>query len=114
VGVLDCGGTHGSRPATIVVACGDGGYQLTEISWEQWTDEKAVGTAQEGTNNCVPSCAEGTFEYRQVSVTLSGPRALRDGSGGYFTWAVVSGSGGEEPRVLPLPEEPAGASVGLG
>jgi hypothetical protein len=106
VGILDCEGTYQVRPSSIVFACGDGGYQLTDISWSQWADDKAVGTATESANDCVPNCAAGTFHERQVSVTLGSPHALADGSAGYFTRAVVSGGPDAQPEVLPLPEAP--------
>jgi hypothetical protein len=106
VGVLDCGGTYQVRPTSIVFACADGAYQLTDISWTQWTDQQAVGTATEAANDCVPNCAQGTFHHRPVSVLLGNPRALADGSAGHFTQAVVSGGPDEEAHVLPLPEQP--------
>jgi hypothetical protein len=106
VGVLDCDGTEQVRPTSIIFACADGAYQLTEISWTRWTDEQAVGTATEDANDCVPNCAQGTFHHRPVSVVLSSPRALADGSAGYYTQATISRGPGEPARVLTLPAEP--------
>jgi hypothetical protein len=105
VGVLDCGGTFQVRPSEIIFACGDGGDVVTDLTWTQWDAEKAVGAGTEGLHNCVPNCAEGTVEYRSVSVVLGSPHLLRDGTAAYFTRAVVSGVPGEDARVLPLTEE---------
>jgi hypothetical protein len=70
-----------TRPATIIVACGDGAVQLFGLSWSSF------GTAARGRGvlsyrTCNPSCATGGVKkVSGVGVTLSGARPCRNAGG---------------------------------
>lgn len=42
---LTCGGTEVIEPASLDLACADGGDRLINITWESWNEEGAKGTA---------------------------------------------------------------------
>lgn len=62
------------RPRSIVVACGDGNFYLTRLSWSSWTATRAGGTGTGHQNDCKPNCAAGHFHTYPAEVTLSKPR----------------------------------------
>lgn len=49
----------GYRPATVVIACGDGGLVLTGLRWTTWTATRATATGTAQVKLCVPDCATG-------------------------------------------------------
>ena len=61
------------RPASIVMACGDGNFYVTRIRWTRWTAHSAAGTGTGHLNDCRPDCADGHFHAYRVAVTLSAP-----------------------------------------
>jgi hypothetical protein len=62
------------KPRTIIIACGDGNYQLKGMHWRRWNTRKAFGRGFAWVNDCVPFCADGHFHYYPVKVRLSVPR----------------------------------------
>ena len=65
----DCLGKPRVRPATVVLACGDGNFGVRRLRWIGWGGPcaAAVGTAY--ANDCTPNCAAGHFHaYRAVIV----------------------------------------------
>lgn len=62
------------RPARVVVACGDGNFQLRGVRWRRWTQPVARGRGVALLNDCIPYCAEGTFHRLRVRARLSGRR----------------------------------------
>jgi hypothetical protein len=68
------------KPASIVVACGDGNFYLTGLRWLHWTatDATAVGTGHE--NDCTPYCAAGHFHTYRVAVRLFRPEHCKGGA----------------------------------
>jgi hypothetical protein len=95
------------RPEQIMLTCADGGMIVTEIKWQRWNTEEAIGSGTYSQNMCEPSCAEGKrvevpvrlrlselLEYKGRNVlqnldikAVSG-RELPDGTAG-FTWDVA-------------------------
>ncbi|WP_042383439.1 hypothetical protein [Streptacidiphilus melanogenes] len=71
--VLDCTGKPQTRPATYVLACGDGNNYLTGAKWSTWAAGSATGTATDQANDCVPYCAAGHFHGFPVDVRLDQP-----------------------------------------
>jgi hypothetical protein len=65
------------RPASIVVACGDGNFYLTGLHWTSWSRTGAAGTATAHQNDCTPYCAAGRFHTYRAAVTLSKPRSCK-------------------------------------
>jgi hypothetical protein len=86
VGLLGCGGSRGAtaaflpcygpsqiRPASIVVACGDGNFFIRNIKWSSWTQLSAAGTGIGHANDCNPYCAAGHFHRYPVALRLQRP-----------------------------------------
>ncbi|MEV5977739.1 serine/threonine-protein kinase [Streptomyces sp. NPDC052114] len=70
--IADCGGQPLSRPATLIVACGDGGGGLKSLTWSGWGSPVARATGYGWQRICSPSCAEGREAQYSVNVTVSG------------------------------------------
>jgi hypothetical protein len=101
------------RPASIVVACGDGNFYLTGLKWTHWTarDAAAVGTGHE--NDCTPYCAAGRFHTYRVAVRLFRPERCKGGRVEFtrFNYRFVSA----KPKVVARSETtPAPFRVGSG
>jgi hypothetical protein len=71
--VLDCVGAPQTRPATFVLACGDGNNYLTGLRWSTWSADSATGTGTDAANDCKPYCAVGHFHDFPVEVRLDQP-----------------------------------------
>jgi hypothetical protein len=71
-----CGGSDHARykPRSVVVTCGDGGFQVVKLKWSAWGKTSASGTGTAKVNNCKPSCAGGKFESFPVTLTLGKPK----------------------------------------
>jgi len=95
------------RPEQIMLTCADGGMIVTDIKWQTWNTEEAIGSGTYSQNMCEPNCAEGKrvevpvrlrlselFEYKGRNVLKSldikavSGRELPDGTAG-FTWDVA-------------------------
>ena len=95
------------RPEQIMLTCADGGMIVTDIKWQSWNSEEAVGSGINSQKMCEPSCAEGKrievlvrlrlselFEHKGRNVlqnldikAVSGNK-FSDGTAG-FTWDVA-------------------------
>jgi hypothetical protein len=58
------------RPVRIMFACADGGYYVNSLEWQRWQLFRAAGRGLFHQNDCLPSCAEGTFHARRGRITL--------------------------------------------
>ena len=47
------------KPEEIMLTCADGGMIVTDIKWQSWNSEEAIGSGIYSQNMCEPSCAEG-------------------------------------------------------
>lgn len=65
------------RPRNVIVACGDGNFQLRDMRWRRWERPVARGRGTALLNDCIPYCAEGTFHRLPVRVKLGGRRLCR-------------------------------------
>ncbi|KUL62696.1 serine/threonine-protein kinase [Streptomyces sp. NRRL S-1521] len=75
--IADCGGKALDRPASLLLACGDGGAGLDSLTWTGWGAPTARATGQGWERVCTPSCAEGREARYAVTVTVSGLAAGR-------------------------------------
>ncbi len=66
------------RPETLVLACGDGGEMLQGLIWRGWGEQDATAAGELVSNDCVPSCAEGSDVRVPVTVRAD---ELQDGDG---------------------------------
>lgn len=71
--VVPCLGAPQVRPASYVIACGDGNWFVTSIHWVRWSASVAIGRATVHLNDCTPYCAAGTFHTTPGVVVLSDP-----------------------------------------
>jgi hypothetical protein len=58
------------RPAAVVVACGDGNFQLRKLRWRGWDSAVARGRGVALVNDCIPYCARGRFHRLPANVRL--------------------------------------------
>jgi len=59
------------RPASIVLACGDGGLFATNIRYRFYGGATAAATVELHTHNCIPNCAESRFHAFPGTITLA-------------------------------------------
>jgi hypothetical protein len=60
------------RPRSIILACGDGNFYATGLSWSSWGDHVADGAGVGHENDCSPNCAAGHFHLYRLGLHLSG------------------------------------------
>ena len=59
------------RPEQIMLTCADGGMIVTDIKWQIWKSEEAIGSGTYSQNMCKPNCAEGMRIEVPVRLRLS-------------------------------------------
>jgi hypothetical protein len=59
-------------PATITLACADGGIGVEDLVWVSWTATQASGTGRVWVKDCKPNCAEGKIITYPATIILSG------------------------------------------
>ena len=100
----DCGSPAKARlsedPATIVIACADGGIGLQDLHWTAWGVTSATGTGTLWLNLCTPDCAVGTIAHFRAEVTLS--TVVHGTAGPAFTQVSLAYPGAS-------PTDPSGA-----
>lgn len=86
------------RPATIILACGDGNALAKELSWRTWTGTHAAGRGDLVQNDCTPDCAGGRFHSYPARFALSDPV---DAAGrAYFTKVTITFPGSRPQAVV--------------
>jgi len=75
---VDCEHTA-VRPKEILVACGDGSYVLTKVSYTAWSESIARGSATAIANDFTPDRATGKDHAYAVAFTLDKPIRTADG-----------------------------------
>lgn len=71
----DC--THFAvRPSRVLIACGDGGFYLDRLHYEDWTSASALATGIAAVRRCVPDCAQGRYVRKRVQVTFDRVRLV--------------------------------------
>ncbi|MGH3159130.1 MAG: hypothetical protein ACRDNF_21515 [Streptosporangiaceae bacterium] len=87
------------RPASISLACADGGIGVEKVSWSTWTSSQATGQGAFWENLCQPSCAEGKIATYPVAITLSTVRTSAEGP--WFSRLTVTWKGNRPPNSTP-------------
>lgn len=82
--IADCAGKPLVEPAELLLACGDAGAGLHDLTWTNWGEETATATGWESEKVCQPSCANGTEARSPATVTVFGL------TGGRYTFMQVS------------------------
>ena len=62
------------KPASIIVACGDGGFYFSKLRWTSWSGRLVHGKGLANANDCSPNCAAGHFHTYPASVSLGTPK----------------------------------------
>ncbi|MFE3196167.1 hypothetical protein ACFXHA_44705 [Nocardia sp. NPDC059240] len=72
--VIDCPGRAPAfKPVKLDNGCSTAHQYLTDITWQVWGNDVAVGEGTYHVNNCEPSCAAGTFNTSHAWIVLSDP-----------------------------------------
>jgi hypothetical protein len=66
-----CAHTPRVRPASIVIACGDGNFYADHLVWKRWSATGAVAAGIGHRNDCKPYCAAGHFHAFPLTIRLS-------------------------------------------
>jgi hypothetical protein len=87
------------RPRTVIIACGDGNYQLRGLRWRGWDRSSATAHGRAWLNDCVPFCAAGRFHSYRVRVRASRIRRCPDDDDRYrYTRLRVTYTGARPAR----------------
>ncbi|APA99120.1 hypothetical protein KP696_33415 [Nocardia seriolae] len=84
-----------TRPSNLLLACGDGGLSVRDITWSSWGPDTAEGEGTEYRRVCEPSCAAGHTASVATHITLRTPQD------GHFTEAVITDPNGN-PETWPV------------
>ncbi len=87
--VVDCHGEMKTEPG-IVTLSADGSVFLGGITWSSWGAATAQGSGTLNTNNCQPSCAQGTFSRYPATITLTRLTPYGNGLKAYASITVTS------------------------
>jgi hypothetical protein len=62
------------KPASIIVACGDGGFYFSKLRWTSWSGKLVHANGLGNANDCSPNCAAGHFHTYVANVSLGTPK----------------------------------------
>lgn len=68
--INDCGSLV-PKPKELVLACGDGNYFLSGLTWRNWGATTAIATGKAQANTCTPNCASGRFRSYPMTATVT-------------------------------------------
>ena len=72
IGLPDCLGKPRVKPASVLLACGDGSFRVTTLAWTGWGQTFAAGRGIGSVNDCTPNCAAGHFHSYPVILLATG------------------------------------------
>jgi hypothetical protein len=76
-----------SAPKELVLACGDGNYYLSNLTWHGWGKPTATATGLARANTCTPNCASGHF--RSYRMTATATRLSTCGKARYYATLTI-------------------------
>jgi hypothetical protein len=76
-----------SAPAQLMLACADGNYYLTHLTWKHWGKSLASASGTVRANDCKPYCAAGRFHSYPATVTVD--RLTRCNSAHYYARLTI-------------------------
>ena len=88
---IDNCGSLTSKPAELVLACGDGNYFLNKLTWRSWGKATATATGIAHANTCTPNCAAGKFQSFPMTATATKLTAC--GKARYYARLTITFSG---------------------
>jgi len=59
------------KPRSVMLACGDGNFYVSRLSWTRWSAREALASGIGHQNDCTPDCARGRFHTYRVELRLS-------------------------------------------
>ncbi len=59
------------KPTTLTQYCADAGAGVSDITWDNWDANGAIGTGRYAINDCEPTCVAGKWHYADVNIRLS-------------------------------------------
>jgi hypothetical protein len=96
------------QPESITIACGDGNFVMSKITWDSWGDAEAGGSGTAEVDLCDPNCADGTIGKYISGVTLSD---LKDCNGEQAYLGIEIDFMDEAPKGF---DDPYKSSLGCG
>jgi hypothetical protein len=121
--VMICGtGPALTRPASMILTCGDDGELATGLTWSSWSASQATATGSVTWRNCTSLCADARgWASASADITLTDP-LTEPGSGLLFTRLNLNVTGSTPPgfqRTLafseaPVPAMPSAPAAGAG
>ena len=88
-----------SEPPSVILACGDAGVGVQDLTWTNWTASTAEGYGLLWENLCVPNCVTGELGHYPVDVTLSAVRSSPRGP--WFSRLTVTWEGNRPHNQTP-------------
>jgi hypothetical protein len=89
-----------AEPQEVILACADVNFVAKELSWNDWGDDVADAHGTAELNNCIPDCADGSFESYEIRLIASAIATCPNGERRYtrLTFEFPGGSplGGED------------------
>ncbi|MFF8448650.1 hypothetical protein ACF06Q_13215 [Streptomyces leeuwenhoekii] len=70
--IADCAGKPLSEPVSLLLACGDGGIMLHDLTWTGWGEPTATARGTVSEVVCEPTCVNGREVRSPATVTVSG------------------------------------------
>ena len=101
--VTNCGSVD-YKPTVLIKFCADAGVQISQIEWDAWGANVAIGVGIYEINDCEPSCVAGTIHYADVKITLSKSKEINGKE--TLTFITVTTQDGKN---LPLNDSPKDA-----
>jgi hypothetical protein len=88
------------RPASVVVACGDGNFYFTRLRWRSWGAHAAAASGTAHQNDCTPYCAAGHFHAYPAELRFSRPVTCvaRRREFSTISWRFTGGKPAHVPR----------------
>lgn len=72
---VSCGsGQLDVKPTTFVLSCADDNSEFTDLHWTGWGGETAYATGEARWNDCTPTCVDGHWRSRAVTLWAWDPR----------------------------------------
>jgi len=63
-----CSNKVGSQPTTFILSCADANSMVGSLHWVDWGDATAYATGLAKWNDCTPSCVNGHWKQKPVTV----------------------------------------------
>jgi hypothetical protein len=83
IALPDCNGKPVVKPASVILACADGGVVAGHVTWNGWGAAVAGGTGVASVNDCDPNCAAGHQHNYTIMLHAAGRQRCPNGQTAY-------------------------------